>query len=401
MSTCTLISNFEERKLLNGLQSKDNFDNVRPLNGKPSADTEGFTLKNSDLVTPKPDNGRLDSPIISEPPNLYKQTGALMSKIPYFFDTPVPKYFREKGLFKNEKTWKFVTWAFAKCSNQSWTMEYDNCEITLQPYEFICGRNKSSAECFLTPKEFRGQLNSLLKRQLIRKGANTKANRYSSYVWAVERFSETKGQLNGQLKGQPRANSGPQSRRREEEEDKRNHPSTPSFENKGNQDGKIDDLFSKEENKNKIHVLTGAYANGNPFQVYLTPEELDRCIQSKGSLERVKDVINQLATWPNRKYEIKEWANTIVKWSFKNVIGDRIADNEKLGKQIQDLYGECQGWSARVYRDPLKDSRGVLFESSASVGNPIPIFVPFTEATFKEKCLEVIKAKNMQKKDKK
>ena len=385
----------------NELQTKDNFDNVKPLNGKPSAETEGFTLKNSDLVTPKPDNGRLDSHIISEPPNLYKQTGALMSKIPYFFETPIPKYFREKGLFKNEKTWKFVTWAFAKCSNQAWTTEYDNCEITLEPYESICGRNKSSAECFLTPKEFRGQLNSLLKRQLLKKGANTKANRYSSYIWVVDRFSESKGQLNGQPRGQPRANSGPQSRRREEEEDKRNHPSIPSFENEGSRDGKIDDLFSKEEDKNKIHVHSGAYANKTPFSVHLTKEQLDDCIKSRGSLERIKDIIDQVAGWQGRKYEIKDWYKTIKEWKFKNVVANRISENEEMGKRIQDLYGECKGWSARIYRDPMKDVKGILFESSASVGNPIPIFVPFSDANFKEKCIETIKAKQMKKKGEK
>jgi|GEM_PF-3843075 len=394
MATCTLLSKIDEGKLLNGLQTKDNFDNVKPLNGKPSAVTEGLQVKTSDLVAPKSDSGRLDTPIISELPNLYKQNGIPMSKIPYFFDTPVPKYFREKGLFKNEKTWKFVTWAFAKCSSQSWTVEYDNCELTLQPYEFICGRNKSSAECFLTPKEFRGQLNSLLKRQLIRKGANTKANRYSSYVWSIERFSETKGQLKGQVEGQPRANSGPQSRRREEEEDKRNHPSIPS----GKSDGKIDDLFSNEENKNKIHVFSGKYHNDNPLHVYLTQEQYDECLKVRGSKDQIIKVIEVVANWKQRKYEIKDWFKTIMTWNYRNTIADKTIENEKLGKQIQELYGECKGWNARIYRDPLKDVRGILFESSASVGNPIPIFVPFTDGEFKEKCLQVIQSKNMKKK---
>jgi hypothetical protein len=381
----------------NGLQTKRNFDNVNPLNGKPSAETEGFTLKKSDSATPKSDNGRSDSAIIPESPNLYKQNGALMSKIPYLFETPIPKYFKEMGWFKNENTWKFVSWAFAKCSNQSYTTVYDNCEITLQPYEFICGRNKSSAECFLTSKQFRGQLIMLCNEGILKKGANSKANRFTSYIWVVDRFSNNKGQLNGQQ----RANLGPTEGHNLEEKNRRykeDHRSFPSFQKKGG-DGKIDDLFSKEENKNKIHVFSGKYYNGDPCEVYLTQEELDRCIQSKGSIERVKDAINQLAMWPNRKYNIKEWEKTIITWNFKNVIGDRIADNEKLGIQIHELYSECKGWSARVYRDTIKDQRGILFEGQGAYMTPV--FISFSEANFKEKCMEVIKAKQMKKKGEK
>ena len=392
--TSVMIREVIEKSMPNELQTKGNFDNVKPLNGKPSAVTEGFTLKKSDLA--KSEDADPNNPILSETSNLYKQNGVPMSKIPYLFLTPVPKYFQEKGLFKNEKTWKFVSWAFAKCSNQPWTTTYDNCEITLQPYEFICGRNTSSAECFLTPKEFRGQLDSLLKRGLIQKGANSKANRFSSYIWVTDKFSDNKGQPQGQVRGQHGANSGPQSRRREDQEDKRNHPSIPSGRENLN-----DDLFSKEDIKNKIHVHSGRYHNGDPYNVYLTQQDLDECLKCRGSLDRIKDIINQIAAWPGRKYEIKDWFKTIKDWKFKNVVANRTAENEELGKKIQDLYGESKGWSARVYRDPMKDVRGILFESSSSVGNPIPIFVPFTEATFKEKCMEIIKNKKMTKKGEK
>ncbi len=410
MGTCTLISKIEQGRLLNGLQSKDNFDNVKPLNGKPSADTEGFTVKNSDLVAPKSDNGRLDSPIISDPPNLYKQTGVSVSKnsfsIPFTF-TAIPEYFYTSGWLQfdnSEKFTKMMTflhWSFKKCSSSPKRIPFDGKMIDLLPYEFIYGRGKSAVECGLTEGQLRNQLKLHLNAKLIEKSTRFTTNRYTVYRWLTNNFSENNNQHNDQPNDQPNNQSNDhKSDERRKKRDKEDHPSIPSFEKKG-RDGKIDDLFSKEENKNKILVHEGKYHNGNPFQVYLTQEELDRCIQSKGSIERVKDAINQLATWPNRKYDIKEWANTIVKWNFKNVIGDRISDNEKLGKQIQDLYGQCQGWSACVYRDDLKDCRGVLFESSASVGNPIPIFVPFTEASFKEKCLEIIKSKNMKRKGKK
>ena len=81
MSTYTLISNIEEGKLLNGLQSKDNFDNVRPLNGKPSVVAEGFNgRKTPDSLRANAKDGELNTPILTYSPNLYKQTGAFVSK---------------------------------------------------------------------------------------------------------------------------------------------------------------------------------------------------------------------------------------------------------------------------------------------------------------------------------
>lgn len=188
------------------MNSIDRYDKVKTLNVKPPVSTEGLNgIKHRDSA--ESDNRTRTFPILSDSPNLSKRKGENMSKIPYLFETPVPKYFRENGFFENENTWKFITWAFSKCSSQPYTIKYDNCDITLQPYEFICGRNKSSSECFLTPKEFRGQLISLSKMHLIKKGANSRANRFSSYIWLVESFSTSKGQPKGQPKGQLRANS--------------------------------------------------------------------------------------------------------------------------------------------------------------------------------------------------
>ena len=81
MSTYTLISNIEEGKLLNGLHSKDNFDTVKPLNGKPSAKAEGLSIaKTSDSLRANVEDGDLNTPILTQSPNLYKQTGAFVSK---------------------------------------------------------------------------------------------------------------------------------------------------------------------------------------------------------------------------------------------------------------------------------------------------------------------------------
>jgi len=139
-----------------------------------------------------------------------------MSKIPYFFDTPVPKYFRETGWFDNENTFKFVNWAFARCSTQAHKVVVDSKEITLAPFEFIAGRLTSPKECFLTEKQFRGQLNSLLDADLLKKGANSRANRFTTYIWVTERFCRIEGQQKGRL----RANKGPTKGHNQEQRNK-------------------------------------------------------------------------------------------------------------------------------------------------------------------------------------
>ena len=382
----------------NELQTKGNFDNVKPLNGKPSAETEGFAAKNSDLVTQKSDNGCLDTSIIAESPNLYKQTGGPVSKIPYFFETPVPKYFREAGWFKNENTWKYVTWAFSKCQTQPHAVVIEGRELTLAPYEFISGRLSSPKECYLTENIFRNQQKMLVNAGFLKKTTNSKTNHYSCYVWVTERFNKNDNQQNNQ----PRTNHAPTVNHKSEEKknrSKESHPSIPSSEKKGTEDGLIDDLFSKEEQKEKIHVHSGKYFNGNSCEVYLSKEDLDECIKIRGSLDRVKDVIIQVQNWPGRKYEITNWPNTIKTWNFKNVVANRMAENEKLGKTLEEFYENSPGWRCRTYHDKKKDQRGVLFEGEDAYMTPI--FIPFVETNFNEKCKEIIISKKMKKKGEK
>lgn len=397
--TSVMIREVLEKSMPNELQTKGNFDRVSREGTKPSAETEGFARKKSDLVTQNSDNESLDTRIISESPNLYKQNGVPMSKIPYFFETPVPKYFRENGWFDNENTWKYVTWAFSKCQTQSHKTVIEGKEITLAPYEFISGRLSSPKECFLTENTFRNQQKVLLKAGFLKKTPNSKTNHYTCYIWVTERFNKNDNQQNNQ----PRTNHAPTINHKSEDKKRRyteSHPSIPSSEKKG-RDEKIDDLFSKEENKNKIHIYSGKYHNDNVLHVHLSQQELDECLKVRGTMDQIKNVIEVVANWKQRKYEIKDWFKTIMTWNYRNTVADRSLENEKLGKEIHELYSECKGWSARVYRDPLKDDRGILFESSASVGNPIPVFVSFRDGEFKEKCSETIKNKNMKNKGEK
>jgi hypothetical protein len=382
----------------NALQTRRNFDNVY-VNGKPSAETEGLILKTSDLA--KSDMGSTNNPILSETPNLYKQNGVPMSKIPFSF-TAIPEYFFTSGWLsfdnpeKFTKRMMFLHWAFKKCSIGPKKVPFDGRMVELGPYEFIYGRNKSAAECGLTCEELRHQLNAHRNAKFIEKAPNSAPNRFTVYRWVTEAFYENNPQLNPPLNPQLNPQLNPhKSYDRLKKRDKIDHPSIPSFEKKG-QDDLIDDL-SLKENKNLVHK--GKYHNGMPFEVYLSQQELDECMVAKGGLERIKEIIDRVAGWPGRKYEIKEWKKTILGWNIKNSMGDRIADNEKLGKTIEELYGDSPGWRARVYRDNLKDQRGVLFEGQGAY--MVPIFVSFSEPQFKEKCKELINTKKMKKKGEK
>lgn len=123
-----------------------------------------------------------------------------MSNIPFIFDTPVPKYFRKTEKYNNAKMILFVTWAFSKCSTTSRTITIDNTQVMLGPFEFIAGRTTSPKECLLTEKEFRGQIKTLINDKLLIKGANSRANRFTTYIWVTSAFSINEGQLKGQLK---------------------------------------------------------------------------------------------------------------------------------------------------------------------------------------------------------
>jgi hypothetical protein len=118
-----------------------------------------------------------------------------MSDIPYYFETPVPQYFRKNGWFDCENTFKFVTWSFSKCSTKFHKVVHDGKELNLAPFEFIAGRNSSGESCFLTPDEFRTQLISMQKAGLLKKSPNSVPNRFTCYTWVTEAF----GIINPQL----------------------------------------------------------------------------------------------------------------------------------------------------------------------------------------------------------
>lgn len=119
MMICSVLETIDEAKVLNGLLSKGNFDNVGGVNAKPSAETEGLADKISDLA--KSDNGSVNSSILPEPPNLYKQYGTSVNNSGYFIIprsvTSDPRYKCAKLKYKHVLHVIFESVAFAKTSH--------------------------------------------------------------------------------------------------------------------------------------------------------------------------------------------------------------------------------------------------------------------------------------------
>jgi hypothetical protein len=314
--------------------------------------------------------------ILSGLPNFSNEIGKSMSKIPYLFETPIPKYFREMGWFDNENTLKFVTWAFSKCSTESHKIIMDGKEIILEPFEFVCGRRKNSNDCFLSQKEFRGQLFSMVEAGLLKKGANSRANRFSTYIWVTDRFSKQEGQL----KGQQRAHLGPTKGHNQDDKKIRykDHQSPTPL----NSFDLIDDSFSK-----KIHVCR---------EVYLTQNEINECLKVWNSLEIVEQIICQAQDWKGRKNEIKDWVTTIKNWKFTNSTSKRISEHEVFAAKLVEDYGEVEkGWQIRIYDDKIKHDKGLLFECIGGA-HSYPVFISFLDGNFKKKVKDLIECKYMK-----
>ena len=396
MTTCVL--NTSER-ILNGLQSKSNFDNVKPLNGKPSAETEGFTLKNSDLVVSKSDNGRLDTPIIPEPPNLYKQTGASVSNIPYNF-RPIPDEFLTDDFIDDPIMMRFIRWMFKRISVKPTAVpiKHRKMVLELEPFEFMYGRSKCAEQAGISLKQAESRLGQLVGQQMVTKVGSKSGSTFSVYRLVTASFTQNSGQQVGQQVGQhigQQVGHNQEIRDKKKEIDKKDHPPTPSFEKKAS-DGMNDDSFKKNKkraapsNEGKILVCR---------DVYLTQKELDDCISFHGSIEKVRWQIEKIQDSPGRTQEIKQWASSIKKWKFSNEVISKRDHNEQIGKQLEAKYRGGQGWLVNVHRDTVKDVKGLLFENSTGYGNPI--FIIFTDPDFEKKVQQTIKDKHIKAKGEK
>ena len=152
------------------------------------------------------------------------------NKIPYFFDTPIPIYFRSNGWFQPRKDGRhlkimnFLIWSFSRCSTQKRVVFHDHKEISLEPYEFIFGINKCSEETGLSVQEIKTIINQLFSIQngsLLEKTTNSVTNRFTCYKWVTSHFSENTNQLINQppTNRQPTANHNIEDRSKKKEEE--------------------------------------------------------------------------------------------------------------------------------------------------------------------------------------
>lgn len=301
-----------------------------------------------------------------------------MSEIPYYFETPVPKYFRENGWFQCEHMFKFVHWAFSKCQTVTHKTVIHGREITLAPYEFIAGRLSSSKECFLTENIFRNQQISLSKAGLLKKSTNSLTNHYTCYIWVTEAFLKNNNQPNNHqsTNRQPTVNHKERIKKIRKED---HHPQTPSFEKPVM---RIDDFSSK------IEIYPG---------VLLSQAELDACVKIKGDIDQVKHAIGFIQNSKRRKRDITDWPNTLVNWKIQKPVVEHVSENIQLASEVCKSFSDFifgNGWRSRIYHNKTKDEKGILFECSNA--NKNPIFISFSDGEFKNKCYNVIKTKKME-----
>ena len=388
--TSVMIRDVLSKNGSNGLQSKDNFDNVKPLNGKPSVVAEGFNgRKTSDLVAPKSVDGELDTPILTDAPNLYKQTGAFVNNIPYNFRA-IPDEFLTDDFIDDPIMMRFIRWMFKRISSKPSSVPIKNNRkiLELDSFEFMYGRKKCAEQAGITLKQAESRIGQLLGMNYVTKVGIKSGSTFSVYRLVTTSFLQNSGQQVGQQVGH---NLDHRSKRI----DKKDHPPTPSFEKKAS-DGMKDESFKNNKkkaapsNEGKILVHNG---------VYLTQAELDDCIQFHGSIEKVKWQIEKILTSPNRTQEITRWAYSIKKWKFPNETIDRSQHNEQIAKRIEQKYEGGQGWMVTTYRDPKKDCTGLLFQNPTGYGEPI--YIIYTDPDFEKKVEQTIKAKHMKAKGEK
>lgn len=115
-----------------------------------------------------------------------------MSKIPYIFETPIPKYFRDNGWMKKPNMAAFLSWCFSRCSSETRMIFHLQKAIHLEPFEFIFGRRQCSLETGLTEDEIRGciyQLNKTNNGEILKKIPSKTTNKFTVYKWSTNIFS--------------------------------------------------------------------------------------------------------------------------------------------------------------------------------------------------------------------
>lgn len=344
-----------------------------------------------------------------------------MSEIPYLFDLPPPKYFRENGWYTNSNMSVFIHWAFARCSLDKRIVFHIQKAIELEPFEFIFGRRICSEETGLSEREIRtciDQLNATPIGEILKKSTSKTTNKFTVYRWVTSHFSKNINQLNDQqtTSRRPADDHNQDDKKDRYKNDHQPNPSSKVLPFKVDDLVELDDDFSSIENKKLVNKKVSTqdstaldfksehnmnYQTDSPktevFEgIFLSKDELDSCISIKGSLEAVKHAIEYIMRSPGRKRKIYNWPNALSTWEIKTNIKPRLKENEEMAKRLEKEYGNSLGWRCEEYVDKKKDQKGILFYNSAATGNSEPIFISVIDVEFKEKVSNILRDKKMQ-----
>jgi hypothetical protein len=300
-----------------------------------------------------------------------------MAEIPYYFSTPVPKYFREKGLFKNFKNVAFVTWCFERCSPDQRNIFHDNQLISLKPYQFIFGRSTCCEETGLTDDEVRTQQKRWENHGFLKKAPNKTPNRFTIYEWSMKAFLKHDPQQNARQT----PNKPPTNPHNLEDKNIRNKEDLPPLPPSLKMEEE-EEIFSLNTKKELTHIFR---------DVSLNAEELAECVAVKGSVEEVQRSIEHICRHGGKRHTIRNWAYALTRWEIPEAFKSRSEENTRIANELVKKYPHYKSCSAgimcRIYNDKVKDQKSLVFESD----NPyMPVWhaIPLSDPNFAQKVTD-------------
>jgi hypothetical protein len=252
-----------------------------------------------------------------------------MAKLPYFFETPVPKYFKENGWFESEHMFKYVTWAFSRCQTIPHKIFIEGKEITLEPFEFISGRLSSPKECFLTENIFRNQQKILLNAHLLKKTTNSLTNHFTCYIWSTERFSR----INNQQNNQPLTNHQPTINHKQRTKTEDLRPLLKEKQEKENVVVPVVVPFLKEKAKED---LAGLFSHSEFMGYDITMQFFEKWVEKKG-FDYVNSNYQLMLKVPEFKSSAGAWLNTALKENYAGK-SELIELNKKFAEEFKKKY---------------------------------------------------------------
>jgi len=383
---------------LPSLQTKTKFDKLEGTEmRKPESVNSGYIIKNDSVHESV--MMKVDNLIIPDTPNSYKRRGVSLAK--NFIQLS-----RSEETFdllqSDPKAFLLLSWISLRAHR-----EFDPIS-QLEEGECFVSEKTTPKECGLTPKEYRCAKIRLIKEGFLKeifspswlrsKNAEQKQNIEFFKKRAMKRATvccivklcnkevyDINIKLNGDEKGDERAMKGRwKGDRQEREERKEYKKKTTPLPPEGGESGVS--FSNKKEEKEKLLVHR---------DVFLSPKELEECIQVRGNLEQVKSVIDNILDWPDRKYKIQAWSKNIKTWTIKNLFVDKRMEHEQLGRTLESQFSNIQtGWSIRHYRIKDKDDAGVLFECHGSA-NSSTIFISYSDQNFTQQVQQTMRDKKM------